>query len=60
MLAKLRDAFVTVTEAGDWKALMQQNRLDPYKGTMEQFMIAVRKESVKLGDDYLRLKLPQE
>lgn len=60
MLVKLRDAYIKVSDASEWKALMQQNDLDPFNGNMDQFMAAVRKEAVKLGDDYKRLNLPQE
>ena len=60
MLTKLRSAYAKLSEASDWKALMQLNQMDPFKGTLDQFMAGVRKEAVKLGEDYRRLNLPQE
>ena len=60
MLAKLREAYTRVTDNAEWRALMVQNQLDPFKGTHEQFMAAVKKEAAKLSADYKRLNLPQE
>ena len=60
MLSKLRDAYAKVTSTGEWKALMLQNQLDPFKGTMEQFTAGMKKEAAKLDADYKRLNLPQE
>ena len=60
MLAKLRDAYGKVTDTGEWKNLMQKNQLDPFKGTLDQFMVGVKKEAAKLAADYKRLNLPQE
>ena len=60
MLAKLRDAFVKVSSTPEWKAVMEQNELDPFKGTNEQFMAMLRKEALQLAADFKRLNLPQE
>lgn len=60
MLTKLRDAYSKVSNTGEWKELMHQNDLDPFKGSLEQFMATVRREALQLGSDYKRLNLPQE
>ncbi len=60
MLTKLRGAFAAASAVPEWKTVMEQNELEPYKGTNEQFMAMVRKEATLLGADYQRLKLPQE
>ena len=60
MLAKLRAANAAASSTAEWKGVMEQNELDPFKGTHEQFMAMVKKEAALLGADYQRLKLPQE
>lgn len=60
MLTRLRTAYATASSAPDWKTVMEQNELDPFKGSHEQFMAMVRKEAALLAADYKRLNLPQE
>ena len=60
MLIRLRTAYATASSAPDWKTVMEQNELDPFKGSHEQLMAMVIKEAALLGADYRRLNLPQE
>jgi tripartite-type tricarboxylate transporter receptor subunit TctC len=60
MLVKLRGAYAAASSAPEWKAVMQKNELDPFKGNLDQFMVMVRKEAALLGADYKRLNLPQD
>jgi len=60
MLTRVRTAYAAASSAPEWKAVMEKNELDPFKGNHEQFMAMVRKEAARLGADYKRLNLPQE
>lgn len=60
MLARLREIWARAEATAEWKGVMQQNELEPFKGSLEQFMAVVRKEAAQLAADYQRLKLPQE
>lgn len=60
MLARLREVWARAEATAEWKGVMQQNELEPFKGSLEQFMAVVRKEAAQLAADYRRLKLPQE
>ena len=60
MINRLRDAFVKVADGSEWKARMERNEFEAFRGSPDQFMAKIRQEAAQLADDYKRLKLPQE
>jgi tripartite-type tricarboxylate transporter receptor subunit TctC len=60
MLKRLRDAYATASSRPDWIKQMDSMELDQYKGTPDEFMAMVRKESANMGELFKVLKIPQE
>jgi len=60
MLDKLREGFLKASRTQEWQTRMENNELDEFEGTPDQFMARLKKEQAQLAADYKRLNLPQE
>ena len=60
MLKRLRDAFDKAAATPDWKATVEKQEYEPWRGTADQFMARLREESTQLAADYKRLNIPLE
>ena len=59
MLATLRKAFAEAAMDPEWKTRMDRAQLEPFDGTLDQFMAQVHKEVADIEADYKRLNLPK-
>lgn len=59
MLATLRKAYAATASEAEWKARMEKVQLDPFEGTLDQFMEQIRQDARDIEEDYRRLNLPK-
>ena len=60
MLATLRKAFADSAMEPEWKSRMEKTQLDPFEGTLDQFMVQLHKEVADIEAEYKRLNLPRQ